>query len=249
MNNRTERAVWSATVKAVALCAVICALSPLKTISPAEAQNIQMSCRPGNYPDDGNFEVAEIIEQTPAIMNLQKKRVDQDQSYADVGTIVIVWGTSGQFACVHSTTGAPEIDFWIDQKSLRKVPETVSGADPWVGSYGQPSVVEIRYTSTGRYEVYGKLDHTWEDGPGWGRTIANEIFAHEAELRASAIQLTLKRNVSTAGPKAPAGLMSLGFIDDRCRPVLFVKGPVLLIKDTGYCGDGSVFQGYYLRAS
>ena len=113
-----EGAVRSVTLKATALFAVICALSPLKTISPAEAQNVQTSCRPGKYPDDGNFEVAEIIEQTPAIINLQKKRVDQHQSYADVGTIVVVWGTSGRHACVHSPTGTPEIDFWIDQKSL-----------------------------------------------------------------------------------------------------------------------------------
>jgi hypothetical protein len=71
MNNRTERAVWSAAVKAVALCAVIWVLSPLKTISPAEAQNVQASCRPGKYPEDGNFEVAEIIVQTPTNANLQ----------------------------------------------------------------------------------------------------------------------------------------------------------------------------------
>jgi hypothetical protein len=43
----------------------------LKTISPAEAQNVQASCRPGKYPEDGNFEVAEIIVQTPTNANLQ----------------------------------------------------------------------------------------------------------------------------------------------------------------------------------
>jgi hypothetical protein len=206
-------------------------------------------CWGRQYPSNGDFEVAEIAERTPAIMELEHKQVSQKESYAEAGTVVVVWRRSRQHACVRSPTGSPDLDFWVDQKSLRNVPESVSGEDPWVGSYGQPSAVEIGRTSTGRYEVYGDIDHTLEDGPGWGRTISNEIFAHDAEPRANAIQVTLRRDISTAGPKAPPNLTSPGFIDERCRPVLFVKGPVLLIKDTGDCGDGSVFQGYYLRAS
>jgi hypothetical protein len=204
-------------------------------------------CWDRQYPSSGDFEIAEIAERTPAIVELEHKQVSRDESYAEAGTIVVVWSRSGQYACVRSPTGIPDTDFWVDQKSLRKVPESVGGEDPWVGSYGQPSVVEIRRTSTGRYEVYGEIDHTLGDGPGWGYTISNEIFAHDAEPWANAIQLTLRRDISTAGPKAPADLTSPGFIDERCKPMLFVKGPVLLIKDTGECGDGSVFEDYWLR--
>jgi hypothetical protein len=44
MKSRTEGAVWSATVKAVALCAVIWVLSPLKIVSPAEAGSDIRGC-------------------------------------------------------------------------------------------------------------------------------------------------------------------------------------------------------------
>jgi hypothetical protein len=204
-------------------------------------------CWGRQYPSNGDFEVAEIAERTPAIMELEHKQVSQKESYAEAGTVVVVWRRSRQHACVRSPTGSPDLDFWVDQKSLRNVPESVSGEDPWVGSYGQPSAVEIGRTSTGQYEVYGNIEHTLGDGPGWGYAISSEIFAHGAEPRADAIQVTLRRDISTASPNAPSSLTSPGFIDERCKPVLFVKGPVLLIKDMGDCGDGSAFEGYWLR--
>ncbi|MGO4574123.1 hypothetical protein [Microvirga sp. 2TAF3] len=204
MKLTTHEVAWS-TINAIALSVAIYALLPLAIASSAEAQDIRTSCEPGRYPDDGNFEVAEITERTSAIMDLQKKQESQRQSYAEAGTIVVVWNRSGQHACVRSPTGIPDIDFWVDQRSLRNFSEAGSDGDPWVGNYGQPSVVEIKSAKNGKYEIYGEYEHTIEDGPRWSRTTSNEIFAHGATPQASAIQVTLKKETSQSQPERPRG--------------------------------------------
>jgi hypothetical protein len=206
-------------------------------------------CWGRQYPSNGDFEVGEIVERTPTIIELEHKQLRKSESYAEVGTVVVVWSRSSQYTCVENLTDGPNNYFWVDQKAVKTIPSFISGEDPWPGSYKRVRIVDIASVGDGRYDVYGAIDHTMFHGPGWSGTISNEIFAHDAEPRANAIQVTLRRDISTAGPKAPPNLTSPGFIDERCRPVLFVKGPVLLIKDMGDCGDGSVFQGYYLRAS
>jgi hypothetical protein len=206
-------------------------------------------CWGRQYPSDGEFEIAQFAKRTPAIVELEHKQVDEDEPYAEAGAVVVVWSRSGQYACVENVSDGPENYFWIHQSALKSVPVAANATDPWSGSYTRVSVVNITRTAGGMYDVYGKIDHTQGDGPGWGYTISNEIFAHAVKPQANAIQVTLRRDVSTAGAKAPKDLTSPGLIDDRCKPVLFVKGLVLLIKDTGDCGDGSFFQGYYLRAS
>ena len=116
-----------------------------------------------------------------------------------------------------------------------------------MGSYKRVRTVDVTDVGDGKYDVHGEIDHAQGDGPGWGYAISNEIFASNAKPEANGIQVSLRRNITTAGSKAPKDIPSPGFIDDHCKPVLFVQGPVLLIKDTGDCVDDSVFQGYYLR--
>jgi hypothetical protein len=230
-----------------ALGAAVCLVLSLMLASPAGAQGGRTTCEPGKYPDDGNFEAVEVTENTPAIVDIQNGQKSRRQPYAEAGTIVIVWSRSGQYFCVESPTGIPDIYFWVDRRSLKSIPVAANSEDPWIGTYGQPSTVEIKSTNAGTYEVHGEYEHTIQDGPGWSASTRNEIFAHDAKPQGNAIHVSLRRNIVVAGAKAPKDLTSPGLIDDHCTPVLFVKGPVLLIKDIGDCGDGSVFQGYYLR--
>jgi hypothetical protein len=204
-------------------------------------------CWGRQYPDNGDFKIAEITERTPAIVELEHKQVEEDEPSVAEGTIVVVWSRTGQYACVENLTDGPEEYLWVDQGTLKNNPLSSNGEDPWPGSYRRVESVEIISAGVGKYNVHGKIDHTMGHGPGWGLTTSNEIFAFEAKIEADAIQVTLRRDIATAGSKAPKGVENPGFIDDRCRPVLFVKGPVLLIKDRGDCGDGSVFQGYWRR--
>jgi hypothetical protein len=206
----------------------------------------QSICWSRQYPDNGDFEVARIAERTSTIIELENKQVSEHEPYAEADTVVVVWHKVGSYACVQSPTFSPEQYFWVDRNALKNV-SLVSGEDPWPGSYRRTVTVKITSAADGKYDVYGEIDHTQGDGPGWGYTISNEIFVQEAKPQTNAIQVTLRRNISVAGSKAPKGLTSPGFIDYSCKPVMFVKGPVLLIQDTGHCGDGSFFEGYYLR--
>lgn len=212
--------------------------------SKISEQSSDARCEPGNFPNDGRFEVARIVEKAPVSLELGQQRAEQ--VYADAGTIVVVWKRTGQHACVQSPTGIPKIDFWVDQKFLRRIPAAVGGNDAWAGRYGDPPTIRIERTGNGAYDIYGEYQHTIEDGPKWSRTTRSEISAHAAKPHANSLRVILRRNLSVTAGKAPVE-PSPGFIDEHCKPVLFVRGPVLLVKDKGHCGEGSVFEGYWLR--
>jgi hypothetical protein len=203
-------------------------------------------CWGRTYPNNGDFEVAEITKRTPAIVELENKQVNEDEASVEANSIVVVWQRVGQYACIENLTNGPESFFWVDQSALKSIAGAANG-DPWAGSYIRVRTFEITNIGDSKYDVHGEIDHTIGDGPGWGSTTSNEIIALAAKPQANAIQVSLRRDITTAGSKAPKGVAGPGFIDKRCKPMLFVKGPVLLIKDTGDCGDGSLFQGYYLR--
>ncbi len=216
-------------------------------VFPASAQEARAICEGGRYPGNGDFEVARIAAGTPVIEDFAQKKLSSRRPYAEADAVVVVWNRSGQFACVESPTGLPETYFWVDRNALRTISDGVDGKNRWTGTYGDPPVIKVTSVGDGKYDVHGEVDHTHGDGPGWGYTISNEISASDAKPDANAIRVSLRRDVTTAGSKAPKDIPSPGFIDDRCKPLLFVKGPVLLIKDTGDCGDGSAFQGYIVR--
>jgi hypothetical protein len=168
----------------------------------------QSICWGAQYPDNGDFEIAQVAERTLAIIELEHKQVDEDEPYIDAGAVVVVWGRSGQHACVENLSDSPEANFWINQSALKSLPVADSNKKLWSGTFRRTTSGEISSVPDGGYDVYGQIEHTQGHGPGWGYTMSNEIIANAAKPLANAIEARLRRDVTTAGSKAPTGIAS-----------------------------------------
>ncbi len=97
----------------------------------------QSICWGRQHPADGSFEVAQIAEQTPAIVELEHKQGDDDQLSAEEGAVVVVWHRVGQYACVENLTDDPGATNGSNRIPSRVFPALLAAKIP-----GQDSIEE-----------------------------------------------------------------------------------------------------------